>query len=314
MKNNPALTLAVAKLAAAVAWADGILEPEEKHAVRDIVFSLPTLSERAWQEVEMYLDKPVSDQELNRLIADTTTLMSSTEDREKIVAALRLIASCDGHVAPEELATINQVIEAVNDQPLSMGEQFKDIVMKAISRRRESAARGSMREDRIDDYLMNTVYYDVVSASAEANRTIRLPEEKLRETCLASGIMAALIISDMQKENAFDVVTSALKTVWRLGENDAKFIARLSLDRAKRGIDTLRICRSFFEITTSGQREAFLRCLAAAASAEGSCSPSVSVHLAEIAAYLRVPDEAYRETIGSLSIAKNRRPETEIDN
>ena len=64
MNNNPALTLALGKLAAALAWADGVLDIAEQHAVRDIVFSLPTLSERAWQEVWRRLESAAGERSI----------------------------------------------------------------------------------------------------------------------------------------------------------------------------------------------------------------------------------------------------------
>lgn len=310
MSNNPALTLSLAKLASAVAWADGVLEPEEKHAVRDIVFSLPTLSERAWQEVEMYLDRPVSTHELNRLIRDTSELIASLEDRQRIVETLQFIADCDGFFSDEEKTAIQQIKQVLNDKPMSVAEHLKEAMSKAMGRRKQKTAFEPAREERIEDYLLNTVFYDVTAAAAEANRTMRTPEDKLRETCLAAGIMAILLSPEMEEDEGAKLIAQALETVWGLGHSDSRFIAYCSIARAKRGLDTLRACRSFYEITSNSQRDAFLRCLAAAACNDGGCSPSVSAHLAEIASYLRVPDEAYSQEIGSLSVAKNKRPTT----
>ena len=307
MNNNPALTLALGKLAAALAWADGVLDIAEQHAVRDIVFSLPTLSERAWQEVEMYLDRPVNEAELDRLIEEITSLISSNEDRDRIVDTLRGIAKCDGVVSPEEEETLERVKAALDTKPLSLGEHVRAIVLSAVGKRKEQTSSEPAREEKIEDYLLNTVFYDVTSKAAEANRTIRLDKDKLRETCLASAIMAVVVDKQSGDPNPGSLISSALASVWGLREDDARFIAFTSLDRVAKGIDTLRTCRSFYEITTSSQREAFMRCLAAIACKDGACSPSVLAHLAEIASFLRVSDDAYRAEINALNVAKDKK-------
>ena len=87
-------------------------------------------------------------------------------------------------------------------------------------------------EERIDDFIKNTIYYQLVSDAKEKGTEIDLPEEKVRQLCLAAGLLGQvanvdLDISDAEKQAIKEVLSKA----WGLSQGQAQLVADISCHR-----------------------------------------------------------------------------------
>ena len=71
--STSALTLDLAKLMIAAAWADGSLSNDEINAMKDLLFTLDEISSEEWKRLEMYMNEPVAGEELEALLTRVTS-------------------------------------------------------------------------------------------------------------------------------------------------------------------------------------------------------------------------------------------------
>ena len=122
------------------------------------------------------------------------------------------------------------------------------------------------RENRIDDYIKNTVYFQLVSEMKERGITVSLPEEEIRKVCLAAGLMARVAWVDKAFcEQEQDSVVRALADGWQLPQEEAQLIMEIGHQRIMKGLDFVQLSKGFCECTTVPERKKFLNSLFAIA-------------------------------------------------
>jgi len=119
-----------------------------------------------------------------------------------------------------------------------------------------------MREERIDDYLRNTIYFQLSSLLETADIYLTIPDDQLRKLCLAAGLMARVAwVDETLSEEEKQVIQKILTEVWGLPENETTLITAMSCSKVMHGLDYYRLTRSFFECTLPEERSNFLKCL-----------------------------------------------------
>jgi len=277
--------MALAKLVIAAAWADGELQNAEINALKDLLFGLEGLSGADWAELEIYTDSPVDPQERENLLAAVLERIKSDEDKNLVLTTLETLVRADGVVTGEEQTLLEEVQKGVSEVGTGMLARLSKMMKAAVVKRDRTYGSAAQRDDQIDDYIKNTIYYQLKSQGME----IDLPEQTLRKLCLAAGLLARISavdagISDREKQT----IEQILADEWRLSKHNAKIVAAISCERTLKGLDYFRLARGFFECTTIDERKNFLKCLFRIANVSEKTSYDETEEIRKIAASLKL--------------------------
>jgi len=286
----------LAKLLIAAAWADGRLQNEEINALKDLLFSLEDVTGDEWAHLEIYMDSPVSMEERINLIRSVLEQIKSDQDKELVVATLEKLVQADGVVTEEEKAVLEEVKNGVWEMNIGLLARVSNMIKTAVTGRGRTYKAAVQRESQIDDYIENNVYYQLKSESEKKGIKIELPEQKVRQLCLAAGLLARISavdsdISDQEKRTIKDV----LSTQWHLSEQEAEIVTQISCDRTLQGLDYFRLTRGFFDCTTLEERRDFIKCLFKIANASNKTSYDETEEIRKISNSLKLTHKDFIE-------------------
>jgi len=288
----------LAKLLVAAAWADGELQNEEINSLKDLLFNLENVTGQEWAHLEIYMDSPVSSQEREELLWEVLEKIQSEEDKELVVTTLEKLFQADGVVTEEEKAVLEEIKEGVSDVNINIGvlARLSRMIKATVTERGQTYKSAAQRESQVDDYIENTIYYRLKSESEKKGIKIELPEQKVRQLCLAAGLLARISavdsdISDQEKRTIKDV----LSTQWHLSEQEAEIVTQISCDRTLQGLDYFRLTRGFFECTTIDERRNFIKCLFKIANASNKTSYDETEEIRKISKSLKLTHKDFIE-------------------
>ncbi|MFO7889152.1 MAG: TerB family tellurite resistance protein [bacterium] len=286
--------LDLGKLMIAAAWADGELTNEEINSLKEVLFGLKDISGDDWKKLEMYMESPVSEQERQILLDRLLNQIRSPEDKKLIINKLQQLFHSDGEISTEEAALLNEIENTVSKIGTDIFSQFSKALKSTISKRSSAVQSSTLRENDFEDYIKNTVYYDLQQKQKESGMTIDLAEEKLRKLCLATGLLSFVAgvdseISDQEKKVMRDIITGD----WQLSAALADLLIQISSERAVKGLDFYRISYNFFNRTRLKERKDFIKTLFKIANATDKTSREEIEEIRRIAQALKVSHQDF---------------------
>jgi uncharacterized tellurite resistance protein B-like protein len=282
------------KLLIAAAWVDGELATEEINALKDLLFTLPDISGEEWKKMELYMDSPVTPEEREVLVSKVLAGVTSKEDKALVMETLSRLFQADGKVSAEESAVLQEIKEALEKAHTGIFSRMSRMIKTSVKRRSETSKSAVHRESRIDDFIMNTVYYQLESELFEKGMKINLPDQDLRKLCFASGLLAKIAAVDSGiSENERSTIQSILSEDWGLSEPEARLVTEISCQRVLKGLDYYRTTRGFFDCTSHDERKAFLTCLFKIANASEMTSYNEIEEIRRISISLKLPHKDF---------------------
>ena len=287
--GNRNLILALAKLVISAAWADGELSNEEVNALKDLLFSLDEVSAEDWTVLTMYMESPVSDAEKEELLERVTKAIRSNDDKAFVLKTLEQLFHCDGKVTPEEQKLMEELRGDVSEVATGFFSGMSRALKSAIVQRGAAVQASCLREHDSDDYIRNTIYYDLVRKQKDSLVTIDRPEAEVRKLCLATGLLSHIanvdaVISREEQEAMRRIIAED----WGLSEEQAELLASISYDRTTRGLDYFRLSHGFFECTGIEERQRFLKTLFCIANAANKTDNTAIEEIRRIAKSLKL--------------------------
>jgi uncharacterized tellurite resistance protein B-like protein len=288
--------ITLAKLLVAGAWADGELKNEEINALKDLLFSLEGVTGEEWAQLEIYMDSPVGPEERDKLLGEVLGQIRSEQDKELVVGALENLFKADGVVSDEERTVLEDIKKGVAGVGTGVVARLSRAIKGAMGKRVQAHEAATERESQIDDYLKNTVYYQLKSESEKKGSTIDLPEQETRKLCLAGGLLARISavdsgISDEEKRS----IKQILSTQWSVSEREAQAVAEISCETTLKGLDYFYLTRGFFDCTSIDERRKFLKCLFQIANASEKTSYAETEEIRRIATSLKLSHKDFIE-------------------
>ncbi|MCP4727661.1 MAG: TerB family tellurite resistance protein, partial [bacterium] len=243
------------KLLIAAAWADGKLSKQEINALRDLIFSLPGLTEKEWYSLELYLDSRVGPDEAADIMSGVLQRAKTKKDKEIIINTVKKMIESDNIVTPEENLLLENIKTALDSKKTGIVSMFSSLMGNAVKNRREGYKNQVTREERIDDFIKNNIYFSLVSEMETQDVYLGIPDKEIRTLCLSAGLMARIAwvdeyISDEEKETIKEV----LQANWDLDEEVAELVSNIACSKIAKGLDYARLSRSFYEATSRIER------------------------------------------------------------
>lgn len=287
--SNKQFIMDLAKLLIAAAWVDGELANEEINALKDLLFNLENVTGREWAQLEIYMDSPVSAEERDTLLSRILEQTRSEQDRKLVVETLENLFKADGVVTKAEQAVLEEIKESVSDASAGLLGRLSKLIRAATGKRRDSYTSAAQRDAQVDDYIENTIYYQLKSEIEKKGIKIELPDDKVRQLCLAAGLLARISavdsdISEQEKRTIKDILAAE----WHLAEREADIVTAISCDRALQGLDYFRLTRGFFECTDLEERRSFVKSLFKIANASDKTSYDETEEIRRIATSLKL--------------------------
>jgi uncharacterized tellurite resistance protein B-like protein len=240
--------------------------------------------------LEMYIDSPVEAAEREQLVTQLQAALRTPRDRDMAISALENIIRADSQVTDQELAAVDEIKTALEAVHLGGIGRLGRLVRGSVSQNMIE------REQYLDDFIKNKVYYAVQRRSDLNQIEWNLPEAELRRLTLAGTLMAQVAQVDREvKAGEFDQMVDTLRTVWDISPEAAAFVTTVAVSEINPGEDHFRVISELANCTTLDERARFLEVLFAVARADSEISFNETETIRTIADILLVPHKQFIE-------------------
>jgi uncharacterized tellurite resistance protein B-like protein len=260
--------LDLGKLLIGAAWADGTLSASEINGLKELLFQLPDISGEEWMELELYIVAPVNEEERQRLLNRVLERMTSQTEKNMALQTLEKLIPKEMSGSVSQAQVVNQLQEDIEQSSAGFLEHLQRPLRSILTFRGQRYDPEHDRESRLEDFIKNTIYFQITLEMESKGMTFDLNDSEVRKLCLAAGLMARIADVDQQVSGEEKtVMRNILKQEWHLSDEQAQLVMEISHHRVLKGLDGGRMVRSFNQITTPSERRKFLRCLFAVANA-----------------------------------------------
>ena len=286
--------LELGKLLIAAAWADGTLSTEEVNGLKELLFQLPDISGEEWMELELYMASPVTEEERQRLLNRVLKRTTSRADKDLALQALQKLVFSESQGADRQTEVVKQLQEDIEQGSTGFLEHLRRPLRRILNLRGQQYSDEHDRESRLDDFIKNTIYFQVTMELRDRGMSFDLPDSDIRKLCLTAGLMARVAgIDHTVSQEETTVMTDVLQKSWKLTEEQAELVVEISHHRIFRGLDGVRLVKRFNDFTTSEERKDFLDCLFAVANAADQTSFDEIEEIREIAKGLELSHQDF---------------------
>ncbi len=284
--------LDLGKLMIGIAWIDGRLQPEEINALKELLFLLPDISGEDWMQLELYMAHAVTDAERQDLLDRVLSGMRSSKDKRLVLETLEKLVAGDGLDRASESAFLEHIRQDIEGRSTGLLGHLTAPLRQTLQRK--AGQYQGAREDRIEDFIKNTIYFQLTSALQHQGRTLSISETEARKICLAAGLMAHVAWVDHEVcHREREAMSLGLRQLWNVPQDEAQLITDMSHSRIMHGLDLVRLTRGFCNYTTIEERKAFLRCLFAIANAAEDTSHAEIEAIRHIAKSFELPHQEF---------------------
>ncbi len=286
--------LDLGKLMIGIAWIDGRLQQEEINALKELLFLLPDISGEDWMQLELYMIHAVTEAERQDLFDRVLSGMRSSQDKQLVLQTLEKLIAGDESDSAGESAFLERIRHDIERRSTGLLVHLSAPIRYTLKRKSRHYQGTVPREDRIEDFIKNTIYFQLTSELQHQGRTLSITETEARKICLAAGLMAHVAWADNEVcHREREAMSLGLRQLWNVPGDEAQLITDMSHVRIMHGLDLVRLTRGFCNYTTIEERKAFLRCLFAIANAAEDTSHDEIETIRHIAKALELPHQEF---------------------
>ena len=286
--------LNLGKLMIGIAWIDGQLHQAERNALKELLFLLPDISGEDWMQLELYMTHAVTDAERRDLLDRVLAGIQSSRDTHLILQTLEKLVAGDEASQSGDSAFFAQIRQDIEGHRPGLFTHLLGPLRRTLRKNAGRYQGASAREDRMEDFIKNTIYFQLTSEMHHRGHTLSLPETEVRKICLAAGLMAHVAWADHDVcHREREAMCLGLQQLWQVPEDEARLIADMSRTRIMHGLDLVRLTTGFCAYTTIEERQAFVRCLFAIANAAEQTSHAEIEAIRHIATSLALPHQEF---------------------
>lgn len=296
------LILSLAKVLISAAWADGKIDQAEINSLKDLLFGMEQMTAADWAELEIYMANPIGPDERERLLADLQHDIRSSKDKQLALNLLNELVTADGETTQEEQKIAAEIEGSIQEAGTNIFAQFGKLLQGPINRRESQLHPGSNREEYLEDFLRNRIYYHLRRLNEEGEIELDMPEDELRRLSLAGGLLARIAAVDREiTSEEREKMAAALRSKWDLSPQAAESVVELSLSEFEHGLDFFRLSREFFEATSREERRLFVEALFEIGYSDGKLSHAENEEIRRVANGLKL---SHRQFIDAKLSAK----------
>jgi uncharacterized tellurite resistance protein B-like protein len=238
------------------------LSTTEINGLKELLFQLPDISGEEWMELELYMASPVGEAERQRLLDRVLGHMGSAEDKALALETIEKLMPSGSSESDQQAEVVQQLRDDLEQGSSGFLNHLQRPFRRMLNFRGQQYAEEHDRESRLEDFIKNTIYFQVTMELRDRGITFDLPDADIRKLCLAAGLMARVAGVDHEvSSEETKVMGEVLRRHWTLTEDQAQLVAEISHHRIFRGLDSVRLVKRFKDLTTRTERKEFLNCL-----------------------------------------------------
>jgi uncharacterized tellurite resistance protein B-like protein len=216
---------------------------------------------------------PVGEAERQRLLDRVLGGMGSAGDKALALETLEKLMPSGASASDQQREAVQQLRDDLEQGSGGFMEHLRRPFRRMLNLRGEHYSEEHDRESRLEDFIKNTIYFQVTMALRDRGITFDLPDVEIRKLCLAAGLMARVAgVDHVVSSEETMAMGKVLQRRWTLTGEQAQLVSEISHHRIFRRLDSVRLVKRFKELTTRKEREEFLHCLFEVANAADQTS------------------------------------------
>ena len=300
MKLQETLNFKLAKLLLALAWSDGKIDNSELNVVKTILFKISKVSSREWQMLEMYIENPATENELEFLLQDVLDSINTAAERDEVLKQLELLVAADGKISDAEKVMLNELETAIKAKATGICGIFQ----KISSIFKTNSLKHDIREDQFEDYIHNKVLYDFKRLYPEEAE--KMTDNRLKKICAAAALLGRIGGFDKEfTETEFIAVVGILHEDWGLSVAEARLLADVTSKRTIEDFNYAHLIHVLYQTTSYEERKKFIISLFKIANASDHVSYGELNQIKALSACLKISHPDFIEA--KLTIPREHR-------
>lgn len=280
--------VAVLKVLAAAAWADGHLDNEEINTIKELMIRYG-LNPQEISEVTALMDHPVSYSRCEELMRDLVGLLGSDSDRHEVMDQLRELFASDGHVSDEE----KEVLDGLEGVLKSMS--FADGFMSRVTGVFRRALPGKKKSGPLTEFLKNAVLQRMHDVSDGEWQSSIAAEDLNRYTLFGAVLGKVAAAEDGISPEEIARIRSILKARFDPEPAVLEWIVQSVEEVCHNDMDRQALLSEYNRISEAHQRKNLLDAAFAVAASDGVISQTELEELRLISNFLWLDPRAFNE-------------------
>lgn len=299
MASRRQRNLALLKVLAAAAWADGRLDIEERNRIKELMLA-KDLGPEEVREIDRLLEAPVSYARCEELTRDLLSRLGTSAERESALAEVETILRADGQISPEEQEVLDG-LRGVMDA-MTTADHFISRVAGVFRRTFSLRPLGGSPGD-LTEYLKNTVLQRLDDISGGAWRRETDAETLNRYTLFGAVLGRVADVEDGISDEELEAVRDLLSERFRIRPPLLDWVTQAVREAASARLDRQALIAEYNRISDAPQRERLLDAAFAVAAADGTIGEGELEELHLISNFLWID----RRTFNDIRLRWSRR-------
>jgi uncharacterized tellurite resistance protein B-like protein len=287
-----ALKVAFLKVLAAVAWADGAVEPDERNRIK-VLFNRFGLDPSERKPIDALLDRPVSFDKAVALTKDFAGRIAPPGARRELLVEIEAMLGDEESRAPEEGELLEHVRAILSSHTVLDGltERFRGLFSRTLFARGRSE---NPHAGTVTEGVRNSALARLADLSRQRGRTLEGHEADWNRATLVGVLLARIVhVDEGWSGREREVVERALAGRFGLDDFARELLLTVMDEEVGRDTDLQRICSEYCRISTMEQRLEDLEVLFEVAVADDRASKEEIEEIRRIADLLWISRPEY---------------------
>jgi uncharacterized tellurite resistance protein B-like protein len=284
-----ATSLALARVLAAAAWADGRVEPDEANAIKTYMLRAG-LGQDDMHEVASLLDSPVPQSQAEELVREFLAAMTRDADIQILYEEVETLLRADGELSSDEARFLSELREMLESHSVV------DVVLDKM-RGLFSVALGSLRprgRSSAADALRSRVQDRVRSRMAEGGDAV---SPDLDRAALFGALLQKVAVADGRFDASESVhIGEVLRDRFGFSEAEVDTMTAALGEQITAELDLQRLTSELNRVTDHGDRVRLLEALFTVAASDGEIHPRELETARRIADFLWIDRRTFHDT------------------
>jgi uncharacterized tellurite resistance protein B-like protein len=291
MASKRERSLALLKVLAAAAWADGRLDHEEINHMKELMLVYDLGSEEM-SEIDLLLERPVSYARCEDLTRDLLGMLDTQAEREEVLNEVKAILGADGQFTDEErdvLAGLQGIMNAMTSVDRFMNK-ITSVFKRTFVSRERSGVPGELSE-----YLKNAVLQRLHDLSGGEWKS-EIDARTLNRYTLFGAVLGRVAdAEDGVSDEELAKVRELLKARFLIEPPLLDWVAQAVREASAAHMDRQGLLSEFNRISDSTERKELLDAAFAVAAADGEVGKGELEELRLISNFLWIDPRAFND-------------------
>lgn len=304
--DTPELSLALGKVLIAAAWADGVIQAQERSCLKDFLFKMPGIGEAEWRELEAYMATQIDENERICILQDFRKLVPTEAEKRFAIQAVQQIFIADGAVSPEEWDAIRQIVKMIQGADEEVMLEVSRVLRVPFQRRAERVSATLPQRQQIPPEEDLAKDKENLSGALEeffleAGIQLDADDATRNRLCLLGCFIGRMANADGHIDDCeLAAMADTLKNRYSLSGEQIEYAVRIAVSEEAKQLDLLRITREFYEHNDEAERLKLLELLALVSMADGVIQEEEITELYRVAHSLKLSESRVQSVVASL--------------